>query len=224
MWKVTKVLLGRPKGPPGLRPGKEYRYTVPYRSEVAMLSLQNQPKFNANIRELFKKPLEANNIKAVPRDLGEIPRQFVVRQLFLHQPVRLLDLWEQCKQQDDVPLDSVKHLRLVLKIAKLQRWVYTEKNQTDNLYYYYLHRSRSHEVQEMIRLRDIAKKEEESLVERKRAEEEKELALQRQEALEDSIRIVHQLLEQNIAQIRTFDPSYTLDDTADNKTNKQTMV
>lgn len=208
MWKFTVRLLSRPKGPPGLRPGKEYRYTIPYRSEVAMLSLANQPKFNSNIRELFKKPLESNNIKAIPRDLGEIPRQFVMCQLFLHQPVRLLDLWEHCKHHDDIPLDSVKHLRLVLKMAKLQRWVYTEKNQTDNLYYYYLHRSRSHEVQELIRQRDIAKKEEESLSEKRKVKEEQERAIQREEALGDSIRMVRRLLAQNVAHLRTFDPNY----------------
>lgn len=211
MWKFTVRLLSRPKGPPGLRPGREYRYTVPYRSEVAMLSLAKQPKFNSNIRELFKKPLESNNIKAIPRDLGEIPRKFVMCLLFLHQPIRLLDLWEQCKQQNDVPLDSAKHLRLVLKIAKLQRWVYTEKNQADNLYYFYLHRSRSHEVQEMIRQQEIAMKEEEVLKEKKKAEEEREAASKREEAMADSIRLMQMLVEQNIAQIRTLDPSYEIE-------------
>nr|CCC89319.1 unnamed protein product [Trypanosoma congolense IL3000] len=204
----TVMLLNRPKGPQGLRPGKEYRRTVPYRSEVTMLRLANNKAFNSNIRELFKKPIMMNNIKAIPRDLGEIPRNYVLKLLLFHQPIRLVDLWNVCKEHDDVPLDSAKHLRLVLKIAKLQRWVYAEKNQTNNLYYYYIHQSRMREVQEMVRAAEVQKKERESLqhlqAEKERQEERERLAV----ALDDSIVALQQVLVSNIAQIQEFDPEY----------------
>lgn len=214
MWQRTLFRLSRPKGPPGLRPGKAYRYTVPYRSEVAMLSLANHAKFNTNIRELFKKPLEANNIKAIPRDLGEIPRNFVVRLLSLHQPIRLVDLWEICKENEDVPIDSAKHLRLVLKIAKMQKWVYTEKNQTDNLYYYHLHKSRTHEVEEMIRQDEVLAKEKERQYEMATEKRLKDEMEKRATAIDDSIRMVEKLIADNIKQIRTFDPDYSLESTS----------
>ncbi|KAG8347547.1 hypothetical protein ERJ75_001027200 [Trypanosoma vivax] len=204
----TLALLNRPKGPQGLRPGKEYRLTVPYRSEVTMLRLANNKAFNCNIRELYKKPLLMSNIKSIPRDLGEIPRNYVLKLLFFHQPARLVDLWTICKEYDDVPLDSAKHLRLVLKIAKLQRWVYAEKNQTNNLYYYYIHQSRMREVQEMVRVSDIRKREEESL----QVENEQALLREKQQrdqvALDEKIVALQNILISNIAQIREFDPAY----------------
>ncbi|RHW74249.1 hypothetical protein DPX39_010017200 [Trypanosoma brucei equiperdum] len=204
----TWMLLNRPKGPQGLRPGKEYRLTVPYRSEVTMLRLANHKAINSNIRELFKKPLVMNNIKAIPRDLGEIPRDYVLRLLFFHQPIRLVDLWTICKEHDDVPLDSAKHLRLVLKIAKLQRWVYAEKNQTNNLYYYYVHQSRMQEVQQMVRASEVRKKEQESL----REIEAEKLRMEEQErrkvALDENIVALQNALVSNIAQIQEFDPGF----------------
>lgn len=195
------IRLSRPKGPPGLRPGNEYRYVVPYRSEVAMLSLATHKKINCNIRELFKKPLEANNIKAIPRDLGELPRYFVVSLLFMHQPIRLLDLWELCKQHNDVPLDSAKHLRLVLKIAKIQKWVYCEKNQSDNFYYYYLHRSRTHEVQEMIHEREINLKAMERAMEADASRHAEETEKEKDHALDESIMQIQRLIDENMTKL-----------------------
>ncbi|CCW59835.1 unnamed protein product [Phytomonas sp. EM1] len=208
MLRNTFFRLGRPKGPLGRRPGKEYRLTVPYRSEVTMIRLCNKPRFNSNIRELFKRPLMQNNLKAIPRDLGDLPRNYVLKLLYFHQPIRLIDFWEVCKQQDDVPLDSAKHLRLVLKIAKLQKWVYAEKNQTNNLYYYYIHQSRMHEVKDMIHADEIIRK-------RKEAEEAEAAVRRAQEDLneaakrmDDNIVTMQNLLVQGIAAIREFDPGY----------------
>ncbi|CAG9573142.1 conserved hypothetical protein [Leishmania major strain Friedlin] len=208
MLRRTLARCNRPKGPPGLRPGKEYRLTVPYRSEVTMIRQAGFKKFNSNIRELFKKPLEQNNIKAVPRDLGELPRNYVVKLLFFHQPIRLLDLWELCKQRNDVPLDSARHLRLVLKIAKLQKWVYAEKNQTDNLYYYYVHQSRTHEVQQMVRQDEFVKRarETEAKVQAMRKEEERQA--RQAESLDDRIIALQNTLVSNVGHIRAFDPAF----------------
>lgn len=208
MLRRSLARLNRPKGPLGQRPGKEYRLTVPYRSEVTMLRETGFKKFNSNIRELFKKPLEQNNIKAVPRDLGELPRNYVVKLLFFHQPVRLLDLWEICKQHDDVPLDSARHLRLVMKIAKVQKWVYAEKNQSNNMYYFYVHQSRTHEVQQMVRQDEIAKREREAAAaaaEVRKAEAQRERAAQ---SLDDRIVALQNTLVSNMGHIRAFDPSF----------------
>ncbi|EPY23035.1 hypothetical protein STCU_01078 [Strigomonas culicis] len=208
MLRRTLAMLARPKGPPGQRPGKEYRLTTPYRSEVAMISQANQKTFNSNTRELFKKPLQRNNLKAIPRDLGEIPRNYVVKLLFFHQPIRLTDLWEICKAEDDVPLDSAKHLRLVLKIARLQKWIYTEKNQTNNLYYYYIHQSRTNEIQKMVRADEVRRKqqEEEAAVAATRADA--AAAERDRAALDDRIVALQTLLVTNVSHIRTYDPTY----------------
>lgn len=173
-----------------------------------MLRQCNGKRFNSNIRELFKKPLERNNIKAIPRDLGELPRNFVVKLLFFHQPLRLLDLWEVCKLRDDIPLDSAKHLRLVLKVAKMQRWVYAEKNQTNNLYYYYIHQSRSHEVQAMVRQDELEKRSREA-AEEAAAEATREAQKSQDEGrIDDSIAALQNMLVRNIGQIQAFDPTY----------------
>ncbi|KAG5502622.1 hypothetical protein JIQ42_05691 [Leishmania sp. Namibia] len=208
MLRRTLSRRNRPKGPPGLRPGKEYRLTVPYRSEVTMIRQAGFKKFNSNIRELFKKPLEQNNIKAIPRDLGELPRNYVVKLLFFHQPIRLLDLWELCKQHDDVPLDSARHLRLVLKIAKLQKWVYAEKNQTNNLYYYYVHQSRTHEVQQMVRQAEVAKRAQEAEAKAQAVRMEEERQAREAQSLDDRIIALQNTLVSNISHIRAFDPAY----------------
>ncbi|CAD2215248.1 hypothetical protein AGDE_03336 [Angomonas deanei] len=208
MLRRSVVFLGRPKGPPGLRPGKEYRLTVPYRSEVTMLKTENKPVFNTNIRELFKKPLVMNNLKAIPRDLGELPRNFLIKLLFFHQPIRLLDLWEVCKQQEDVPLDSAKHLRLVLKVARLQKWVYTEKNQTNNMYYYYVHQSRTHEVQKMVRADEVARKEQENRAAEEAEGLQSQAEAEQQSSLDSRIQAMQNILAHNIGSIRDYDPQY----------------
>lgn len=173
-----------------------------------MMRLCGIKKFNSNIRELFKKPLVNNNIKAIPRDLGEIPRNYVLKLVFFHQPIRLVDLWEVCKQHDDVPLDSAKHLRLVLKIAKLQKYVYAEKNQTNNLYYYYIHQSRVHEVQEMVRADEVQRKQTEAEDAAASVSLAREKATRESQQLDESIMALQSLLISNIANIQAVAPEY----------------
>lgn len=208
MLRRTLLRWGRPKGPLGQRPGKEYRLTVPYRSEVTMLRQAGTKRFNSNIRELFKKPLVQNNIKAIPRDLGELPRNYIVKLLFFHQPIRLLDLWEVCKQHDDVPIDSARHLRLLLKIAKLQKWVYAEKNQSNNLFYYYLHQSRTHEVQQMVRQDEVAKRAREAAAETEAMRSAEAQQARDAQSLDDRIVALQNTLVSNMGHIRAFDPAY----------------
>lgn len=165
-------------------------------------------RFNSNIRELYKKPLNSNNLKAVPRDLGELPRNYVVKQLFFTQPVRLVELWEILKKKDDVPIDSAKHLRLVLKVAKMQKWVYAEKNQSNNLYYYYVHSSRVHEVQDMVRQDEIDRKSEESRQEAEAARREQQTEERDRLVLDDTIVSLQSLLVSNMAALQNFDPAF----------------
>jgi hypothetical protein len=182
---------------------------MPYRSEKTMIKHASGRGFNSNIRERFRAPQRSHGLKAIPRDLGEVPRNYALRILFLQQPVRLLDLWETLKLRDDVPFDSSKHLRNVLKIAGKMKWVYAEKNQTNNMWYYYIHQSRVAEVQEMIRQESILNKEQNAQAEVRRAEEAVAVARDRSVALDESIMTLQNMLVQNVATIAEFDPEYT---------------
>lgn len=208
LFRKTLRLLSRPKGPNGERVGKEYRLTVPYRTEVTMMRQNNTHRLYHNIRENFRKPIMFNGIRAIPRDLGELPRSFVIKLLFLNQPVRQTDLWELCKQDEHCPLDSSKHLRLVLKIAKLQKWAYVEKNQTNNMWYYYVHQSRTHEVQDMIRADAVEKRDAEAraVEEADQVEQEKKAAAS--EAMDLAIQSMQHALASNISKIGEFDPAF----------------
>jgi hypothetical protein len=201
-------LQGRPFGPGGMRIGVEYRRTIPYRSEVTMIRMAKRPVFNSNMRETFKNFIGDNNVKAIPRDLGELTRNFAVRILLLNQPLKLLDWWELCKAQNDCPLDSSKHLREVMKIAKMQNWVYTEKNQTNNLWYYYVHPKRTHEVQRMIRADgELAKermKQQELALEARASEARDE----EEQSLNANIVSLQHLLVANLSRINEFDPDF----------------
>lgn len=181
--------------------------TTAYRSEIAMISQAKGKTFNTNIRERFK--THRNALRAVPRDLGEIPRNYALKSLFLQQPVKLLDLWESLKQRDDIPFDSSKHLRNVLKIAGKMKWVYAEKNQTNNMWYYYIHQSRVAEVQEMIRQDTILGKERERQKDIQQVQEAESLEAERSAALDASIMALQNMLVQNVATIAEFDPEYT---------------
>lgn len=208
MLRATVRILGaRPKGPLGQRVGGSYELSMPYRSEKAQLNESTSMKLNSNIRATFKVNKHAK-IFAPPRDVGEIPRNYVAKILFAHQPVKLLDLWEICKQNDDVPLDSMKHLRFVLKIAKVHKWVYCEKNQTNNQWYYYIHQSRSSEVQEMIRSAAVAEKDAElQKSEDSQAAKEAEEVL-RAEELDNTISALQNQLVANVSKISEFDPAF----------------
>ena len=173
-----------------------------------MVRLAKKPSFNCNIREAFKGFIKENNIKAIPRDLGELTRNYAIKILFLNQPLKLLDWWELCKEQNDCPLDSSKHLREVMKIAKMQNWIYVEKNQTNNLWYYYVHQKRTHEVQRMIRIDAEAAKDRGKQLEvqqQERAAVDKE---QRVDSLNANIASLQNLLIGNLARINEFDPDF----------------
>ncbi|CUG67720.1 Hypothetical protein, putative [Bodo saltans] len=209
MLRLTSRWLARPKGPLGQRPGGSFEKTMPYRSETAMINLHQRGGFNANMRNRFRTPQKANKFRAVPRDLGEVPRNYALKSLFLQQPIRLLDLWETLKQRDDIPFDSMKHLRNVLKISGKMKWVYAEKNQTNNMWYYYIHQSRMAEVQDMIRQESILDKERDAHAAVQRTQEAKALASDRSVALDASIMALQNMLVQNVATIAEFDPEYT---------------
>jgi hypothetical protein len=95
-----------------------------------------------------------------------------------------------------------------MKIARLQNWVYAEKNQTNNLWYYYVHPKRTHEVQRMIRADAESAKEsakEEATAAEARAEVDRREA---DEALNANIVALQNQLVANLARINEFDPDY----------------
>ena len=101
-------------------------------------------------RRKFKMNCKGYRINAVPRDVGEIPRKYVLRYLFLHQPITFEGLWNILKKQSDVPLDSMRHMRAVLRIARDEDWVYIEKDQDSNDVCLHIKHDKYASVQELV--------------------------------------------------------------------------
>jgi hypothetical protein len=166
--------------------------------------------FNSNVRQNFiEHPTPAKNaLRAMPRDLGELPRNYALKLLLYHQPALLLDLWEACKSHDDVPFDSSKHLREVLKIARVQNWVYVEKNQTNNRYYYHIHPSKTAEVNAMIRADIVRKQNEEEAAQQQQKAQREADELRAELARDQAIAMLQAQLIDNLAKIDSFDPEF----------------
>lgn len=67
-------------------------------------------------------------MKAVPRDTGRIPRDFVLSVLYRHQPCEIDKLWDYCSADPRCVLDSKRHLRAVLKQTREEGFVTLEKS------------------------------------------------------------------------------------------------
>jgi len=100
---------------------------------------------NRRIKDFFQhKP------KAIPRDVGEIPRNYILRFVYFNQPITSMGLWELMKKQADCPFDSKHHLQLVMKFARLDGWIYFEINQDSNQWVCNLTRERYNDVQALV--------------------------------------------------------------------------
>jgi hypothetical protein len=66
-------------------------------------------------------------LKAVPRDTGKIPRDFLLTVLYRHQPCEIDKLWDLCSADPRCVLDSKRHLRAVLKQAREEGFLSLEK-------------------------------------------------------------------------------------------------
>lgn len=68
-------------------------------------------------------------LKAMPRDIGRIPRDFVLSVVYQNQPCEVDKLWDMCSTDPRCVLDSKRHLRAVLKQAREEGWITFEKSQ-----------------------------------------------------------------------------------------------
>ena len=143
---------------------------IPYRTERIMFKMCRGERYEVptdrHLRHRDKYvPL------GIPRDMGEIPRNYIIRHLFFTQPITATALWEILKRQPDVPLDSRRHLTLVLKMARLENWIYFEKNQDSNEWVCNITRDRYAEAQTLVR----EHKNDQRIVEEEKKEQEKKL-------------------------------------------------
>ena len=122
-----------------------------FRSEEVMTEFTLNEVEQANMRVMNKKlSVETRSKHGLPRDLGELPRTYLLRTLFVNQPATQHDLWEMLKACDDCPFDSYRHLEFVLRVALHQNWVVREKNQADRKWYLSVHPQRSASVSEAL--------------------------------------------------------------------------
>ncbi|ORC91087.1 uncharacterized protein TM35_000075110 [Trypanosoma theileri] len=84
--------------------------------------------------------------KSLPRDVGKIPRDFVLSVLYRHQPCEVSSLWEYCTNDPSIVLDSKKHLRDVLKQAREEGFITFERDSVSSEWLCYITRERYEEV------------------------------------------------------------------------------
>jgi hypothetical protein len=89
-------------------------------------------------------------IKPLPRDTGRVPRNFVLRLLYLNQPVVMDDLWNLCTNEAGCVLDSKRHLREVLKTCRDESFVYFDRHPDTGAWVCNLARERYEEVKAMV--------------------------------------------------------------------------
>ncbi len=190
------LLLGRPYGPESTHIGR-FEDTMPNHTELHMATSKwtpGRPEFKA-LRAQYDRPETQKWIRSIPRDLGQIPRDYIIRLLYFNQPCTTDTLWTLAKADDACPLDSKRHMKMVMKIATLQNWIIFEKNQTNNLYYATVHPNKSKEAQDLLyqhrRKMELAETESAKKVD----EVKKQVKTKRSEGLDMAItQLQHQLI------------------------------
>ena len=89
-------------------------------------------------------------LKAMPRDVGRIPRNFVLQILFRQQPAHVDGLWASCQRDSGMVLESRRHLREVLKQARDEGFIYFEKEAETGEWQCLLTRERYAEVEALV--------------------------------------------------------------------------
>jgi hypothetical protein len=203
------VRLGaRQFGPNGERPEIDNRRVREFWSEADMAKFDGRRHLNANLRTVFKRGLGRAGLKGIPRDVGEIPRNYTIKILHKNEPVTIAQLFTHMKEHDDCPVDSQRHLRFVLRVARMHDWVYVEKNQTNNQWYYYTHPKKKAAIQELLlQERDDVKeiKHNDALLQ-KSAKSDAER--QREEYLDRMITAMQKKLADNVCSLRDYDPDF----------------
>ena len=88
-------------------------------------------------------------MEALPRDVGMIPRDFVLNVLYLNQPCEVDKLWEMCTEDPTSVMESKRHLRAVLKQCREEGFVYFERDTGTDGWICLLTRERFEEVRAM---------------------------------------------------------------------------
>ncbi|AIO00243.1 hypothetical protein LPMP_300070 [Leishmania panamensis] len=88
--------------------------------------------------------------KAMPRDTGKIPRDFLLSVLYRNQPCEVASLWEHCMNDPQIVLDSKRHLREVLQQARTEGFVSFEKDAVTDRWVCHLTRERFEEVRALV--------------------------------------------------------------------------
>ncbi|KPA82964.1 putative mitochondrial hypothetical protein [Leptomonas pyrrhocoris] len=88
--------------------------------------------------------------KAMPRDTGKIPRDFLLSVLYRNQPCEVSSLWEHCMNDPQIVLDSKRHLREVLQQARSEGFVSFEKDAVTERWVCHLTRERFEEVRAIV--------------------------------------------------------------------------
>lgn len=88
--------------------------------------------------------------KSLPRDCGNIPRNFVLSVLYRHQPCEVSSLWEHCVHDPNIVLDSKHHLRSVLHQARAEGFISFEMDSVTQRWVCHLTRERFEEVRAIV--------------------------------------------------------------------------
>lgn len=95
-------------------------------------------------------PEQRFSLKAMPRDVGRIPRNFVLQILYRQQPASVDGLWESCQRDSGMVLESRRHLREVLKQAREEGFIYFERDSETQAWQCLLTRERYAEVEKLV--------------------------------------------------------------------------
>lgn len=213
MLRKSSKQLFRPFGP--LRTGLgNQRTNEPFRTELTMTKQTTFPhKDSCDLRTLYHqvKKLKHTELFGLPRDLGELPRTYMLRTLFLNQPCLEPALWRLLKENDDCPFDSYDHLDMVIRVALHQNWITREKNQVDRKWYLSVHKSRSADIQKLVQAEKENSLRIESEAAAKETEANKLQAAERDEALDTAIRHLQHQITVNVAALLEQDPGLVRD-------------
>lgn len=122
---------------------------VPHNTAYHAARLKHWPrqKIPQNFNFLTEQKFKA---KAIPRDTGKIPRDFVLSVLYRHQPCNVHELWDLCAMDPKMVLDSKRHLRLVLQQIRAEGFLVFEKNLETQHWECHLTRERYQEVRLLV--------------------------------------------------------------------------
>jgi hypothetical protein len=122
---------------------------VPHGSAYQGATVKNWPRQSLPSNFSFL-PEQRWKLQGVPRDSGVVPRDFVLKTLYMEQPCEVESLWALCAQDPSCVLDSKRHLREVLRQCREEGFVAFEKVAGTDSWQCLLTRERYEEVRAMV--------------------------------------------------------------------------